>query len=86
LVSLPEIYKRTVGARHPDYAECLSGLAILKALKNDPAAGVPLAREALRIAKRHLENTAASQSEGEQLSIRQKVWTFLDADSAKPYG
>jgi tetratricopeptide (TPR) repeat protein len=24
-----EIYKRTVGARHPEYAECLSGLAIL---------------------------------------------------------
>jgi CHAT domain-containing protein/Tfp pilus assembly protein PilF len=73
-----ETRRKLLGTNNLNYAETLSELGEMLALQGDPAAGASMTLEALHVARRFMEETAETQSEYQQLQLRQILWTMLD--------
>ena len=73
-----KIVQKAWGDRCLAYAGGLSRIGVLKALRHVASEGVPGSSEALRIFRTHLEENAASQSERQQLGLRNAVGSILD--------
>ena len=61
------ILKEALGEKHPKYADSLMSLALLYDDTTKPAKAEPLYRRALEITREHLKETAAVQSEADQI-------------------
>lgn len=72
------VYREAFGEHHPDYAKCVYALANLQAWRQEWDQAERLAREALEIHRTHLQQTAAAQSERQQLASAEDTRSELD--------
>jgi CHAT domain-containing protein/tetratricopeptide (TPR) repeat protein len=73
------IFKEVLGEEHPDYAINLSDLAALYHTRGDHAQAAPLSAQVLQLTRKHLELTAAVQSERQQLAMIEAERGRLDS-------
>ena len=73
-----EIAKVALGDQHPNYAICLNNLALLYHEMGDYTRAEALFVEAIDLTLNHLEKTAASQSEQQQILMSQSLRYRLD--------
>jgi len=73
-----EIFHKTLGQKHPDYAVSLNNLAGLYQFQGDYAKAETLCSKALAIARDNLELAAAVQSQRQQLAMQEKLRYILD--------
>lgn len=79
-VRVCKIREQRLGTQHPDYASALANLAnIYRAQgKDSEEAAAAKYKQALQIMRKHLDTTAVSQSERQQLAITETARVYLD--------
>jgi tetratricopeptide (TPR) repeat protein/CHAT domain-containing protein len=73
-----KIDEAAYGPEHPDTAQCIKNLAVLYEKQKNYAEALPLYQRAAAGMIRHLESTAAVQSERQQLINVQQIRFYLD--------
>lgn len=73
-----KIREQWLGRQHPDYAAALANLAGLYRAQRKDEDAAPKYKQALRIIQDHLNKTATSQSEQQQLEMTEMSRLYLD--------
>jgi CHAT domain-containing protein len=76
--SVLDLRRKALGTQHPEYATALANLAGARRALGKNAAAAEEYKQALNIVRKHLNATAVSQSEQQQLSMMQTARLYLD--------